>query len=69
MEPTIALTDVHVDIGQLIFDDLVSIGCQVFDLVKVPLFHQLCPIPCRIFHRLTPRRKAHLEVSLPLSDS
>ena len=31
----------------------------------VPLFHQLCPIPCRIFHKLTPRRKDHLRVSVP----
>ena len=65
MKPTIALTDVHVDIGQIIFGDLVFIGCQVFHLIMVPLFQQLCPIPCRIFHKLTPRRKDHLGVSVP----
>ena len=33
MKPTFALTDVHVDIGQLIFDDLLLIGCQAVDLI------------------------------------
>ena len=65
MKPTFALTGVHVAIEQIIFDDLVFIGCQVVDLIIVPLFHQLYPIPCRIFHKLTPKRKAHLEVSVP----
>ena len=40
MKPTIASTGVDVDIGQLIFDDLVFIGCQVFDLVMVSLFQK-----------------------------
>ena len=32
MKPTIALTDVHVDIGQIIVGDLLLIGCQAVDL-------------------------------------
>ena len=64
MKPTIALTEVHVDIGQIIFDGFLLIGFQVFDLIMVPLFQKLCPIPRRIFHKLTPRRKDHLEVSV-----
>ena len=40
MKPTIALTDVHVDIGQIIFDGLLLIGCQAVDLVVVPFFQK-----------------------------
>ena len=60
VKPTFALTGVHVAIEQIIFDDLVFIGCQVVDLIMVPLFHHLYSIPCRIFHKLMPRRKDHL---------
>ena len=35
MKPTIALTDVHVDIVQIIFDGLLLIGCQAVDLILV----------------------------------
>ena len=47
MKPTFALTDFHVDIGQLIFDDLLLIGCQTVDLILARNFCQLCPIRCR----------------------
>ena len=47
MKPTIAITDVDVDIGQIIFDGLVFIGCQAVDLIMARNFCQLCPIRCR----------------------